>query len=386
MQYLLEQYMANRLSGEERTAFFDALENDPQREVLELTLQQMMEEAPVDLHYEQERWEKVVNTVIATPAKQPVRSHRVFKIWRMAAAAAVLVIALLAAWILRNHAGYSAGTEQESRELASHTQVNLHRPAPTLKLSDGTVLALDTAANGVLVKQGGAVVVKSSNTSLSYKGSDTDQSVNFNTLFTPRGCQYQVVLPDGTKVWLNTASSLRFPVAFTGNERTVELTGEGYFEVSTQPHQPFFVKVNNLRIAVLGTHFNIMAYTDETAIRTTLLEGGVRLTAASGEVTLKPGQLGALTKYGKLDVTTLTDPEAAIAWKEGSFRFDNNDIAGVLRQLSRWYDVEVIYTGKIPDWHITGKMEMNLTLPQVLQVLEQSGLKYHLEGKKLIVM
>jgi transmembrane sensor len=259
----------------------------------------------------------------------------------------------------------------------------------TLTLADGSKLELNSAKIGVLAKAGHISVKKTKDGQLIYliapsKNADANTPIAFNTINTPVGGQYQVILPDGTKVWLNAASSLKYPTLFKGGQRTVELTGEAYFEVTKNAAMPFYVKANNMQVKVLGTHFNIMAYNNEPAIKTTLLEGSVQLSSGTANNTLKPGQQGVLDKYGKINVSDV-NAEHAIAWKNGYFEFNRSGIHEIMNQLARWYDIEIAYEGNIPDDEFVGKIERSAKLSQVLKILRLSKIHFVLENKKLTV-
>jgi len=258
-----------------------------------------------------------------------------------------------------------------------------------LTLANGEKLILDSTKNGVIAKKGGISIKKTRDGQLVYTigqsaSATQNDDVAFNTISTPRGGQYQVVLPDGTKVWLNAASSLKFPTAFPGNERNVELTGEAYFEVAKNANKPFHVKVNAMQVAVLGTHFNVNAYSDEDAVKTTLLEGSVKLTQGNVSSMLRPGEQGVVNKAGNIKVVT-ADLEQAIAWKNGYFEFNRSNIADIMKQLSRWYDTKVTYEGSIPDDEFVGKIARSVKLSQVLHILELSHVHFKIEDKKIIV-
>lgn len=200
------------------------------------------------------------------------------------------------------------------------------------------------------------------------------------------GGQYKLTLPDGSKVWLNAASSLKYPVVFIGNERKVEITGEAYFEIAKDESKPFKVLLNNMEIQVLGTHFNVNGYTDEEMIKTTLLEGKVKVLASGQTKYLLPGQQAQLKSSGNIAVTNEVNLEETVAWKDGNFQFENSDIKAVMRQLARWYDVDVSYKGNI-NKHFIGSISRNVKLSQVLSMLQQTGeIKFKIEGKNLIVM
>jgi ferric-dicitrate binding protein FerR (iron transport regulator) len=231
---------------------------------------------------------------------------------------------------------------------------------------------------------------------------DAQPTLSYHTLFIPRGQHYQVVLPDGSKVWLNAASSLRFPSAFTTKQRKVELNGEAYFEVAKDASKPFQVYVSTLGssqkgtlVEVLGTHFNINAYDNEQVLKTTLLEGSVKVTPlqASGITPhqsrlLLPGQQAQIFSNSETQQSVkvhTVDVEAEVAWKNNLFNFHLADIKTIMRQMARWYDVEVVYEGAVPVRSFSGKINRNTNLNTVLKILEQSGIHFRVEGKRIIV-
>jgi ferric-dicitrate binding protein FerR (iron transport regulator) len=252
-----------------------------------------------------------------------------------------------------------------------------------LTLADGTKIALDTASNGSLAHQGGIKVIKLGGL-LSYDAEGGSTEVLYNTITTPRGGQYQLELADGSKVWLNAASSLRYPTAFVGKERTVELTGEGYFEIAHHAAKPFRVKVKEMEVTVLGTHFNINSYEDEPQAKTTLLEGRVQVKKTDKYIYLNPGQQAAISEGSpSIRVINDVDVEEVVAWKNGLIQFSGADLGKVMRNISRWYNVETGYTNEQAA-HLSGKVSRNLNLSQVIKVLEESGIEIRTEGKKII--
>ena len=268
-----------------------------------------------------------------------------------------------------------------------------------LKLSDGKTIVLDNAQNGLLAEQG-TVQIEKQEGQLNYSSSAPATTVSYNTLTTPAGGQFQIKLPDGTKVWLNAASSLRYPTVFTGTERKVTVTGEAYFEVTHNARMPFVVNVNDKEeVRVLGTHFNINAYEDENAIHTTLLQGSVRVVnrpsyakASAGEaegrqesVTLKPGEQTSLSQSSQLSQPIPIQTEAVIAWKNGEFLFQSADISTLMRQVARWYDIEISYPDGKPKDKFSGKIGRNVNLSQLLKILEYSEVRFELKGRTLIV-
>lgn len=270
-----------------------------------------------------------------------------------------------------------------------------------LTLSDGSSITLDSARNGVLAQQGSTKISKLSNGQLAYNNTlkEKPTTILYNTLTTPRGGQYQLTLPDGSIVWLNAASSIRYPTAFSGKERTVSITGEAYFEIAKDPSMPFKVVLppspggrpdeggwKDGAIEVLGTHFNVNAYADENILKATLLEGSILLTSNGTGSRLEPGQQGQLTNSGRIAVINNVDLEEAVAWKNGRFNFDNADITSVMRQLARWYDVEVVFEGKIPTEKFDGEIPRNSKMSEVFKILELSNVHFKVENKKVTVM
>ncbi|RAJ76778.1 FecR protein [Chitinophaga dinghuensis] len=251
-----------------------------------------------------------------------------------------------------------------------------------LTLADGKQIQLDSAYGNIVQQQG--LQVANNKGELDYKGKAG--SVEMHTLSTPKGGQYRLLLPDGTAVWLNAESSITFPTAFHSNSREVKMSGEVYFEVKPAANQPFKVNIDGKNtIEVLGTEFNVNAYTNEPAIRATLIQGSVRILHDHTSAVLKPGQQGVVSQ-DQLDVNNNVDIEMVVAWKEGLFRFDRTPLETVLRQLSRWYDVDVIYEKGIPNILFSGEIKRDLDLNQALTVLSTMGVHYKIDGRKLVIM
>jgi ferric-dicitrate binding protein FerR (iron transport regulator) len=257
-----------------------------------------------------------------------------------------------------------------------------------LTLSNGSQIILNNAKNGNLVQQGSTAVHKTNSGLVAYQVSPPALNTRgnhadyFNSITTPRGGQYRVILPDGTKVWLNSVSSIRFPVAFTGNDRKVEITGEVYFEVAHDKHKPFSVTSAGQTVTVLGTHFNIMAYPDEDNMVTTLLEGSVKIAKGKLSKTLKPGEQALVDDQIKV-VTADTDD--ATAWKNGITSFTDADVKTIMRKISRWYDIDVEYQGPVSDRIFTGAISRKSNLSGLLKILNLNHIQFSIEGNKLIV-
>jgi ferric-dicitrate binding protein FerR (iron transport regulator) len=259
-----------------------------------------------------------------------------------------------------------------------------------LTLADGSKIVLDDAVNGTIAKQGEIRISKAADGSIIYDIPPVlavlkTGTTFYNTIETPKGGKYQIILPDGSKVWLNSVSSLRFPAVFNGKERNVELTGEAFFEVVSNKEKPFIVKTNAMSVLVTGTQFNIMAYSDEKYSATTLVEGSVNVSNKTSNMVLRPGEQVVSNEGAKLS-KNIVDVEQNIAWKNGLFQFSNSDMRTVMNQISRWYDVTIEYQGMVPEKHFGGYISRESKLSQVLKILELSGVKFKIEEKKIIVL
>jgi len=327
------------------------------------------------------------------PTSKSIYKHRFLN---PIATAAVLFITLSAGvyiWVNKYKPTQLAGVSQ---------QANLILPGSNkaiLTLANGNRIVLNDAANGHLTEESGISISKSSNGQLIYTvGNEATANrrlkVDYNTIETPRGGQYQINLSDGSKVWLNALSKLRFPARFSGNERAVELSGEGYFEITHNKQMPFKVSTNQQQVEVLGTHFNISSYSDENITSTTLLEGSVKVSPLPGRgnmqidnmAVLKPGEQSVLKK-GSLNIAKV-DAEASIAWKNGFFKFDDENLESIMRKISRWYDVTVIFqTERIKSEPFAGVITRFSKVEDLLRTLELTGeVKFRIEGKSIIVM
>jgi ferric-dicitrate binding protein FerR (iron transport regulator) len=335
---------------------------------------------------------------------QRVKVKKMSSYRRIAVAAAIILLiglATLVAVLTNNH---KTPPQTANHEQNFKNDVDPGKYKARLTLADGTVVILDSAETGQLAQQGNTVIVNKDGKIVYDAKGQVPGEVLYNVLSTARGETYATVLADGTKVWLNSASSIKFPVAFTGKERVVEITGEAYFEVAHRAKQPFRVHLPNGSVVEdIGTSFNINSYTDEDAIKTTLIEGSVRVTplspAGGGEVNaspdrkrpgvdrgiiLKPGQQAVDTRNSLL-TTRSADLDAVLAWKNGLFQFNNADIKTVMRQLARWYDIEVVYEGAIPVRKFEGKIQRDLSLADVLEPLAKNQVHFKIEGKRITI-
>lgn len=262
------------------------------------------------------------------------------------------------------------------------------RNLAVLTLSDGSSIVLDSSSTGIIASEHGASVQKTAEGSLLYRSNKKsgNDRILYNTMSTPGGGQYQLTLSDGTKVWLNALSSITFPAVFSVNERSVSITGEVYLEVAHNSEAPFKVRIgDDTEIRVLGTSFNINAYSDEQMIRTTLLEGSLDVKAGNKTVRLKPGNQ-ARSHGSDLQFIDKVNTRQTVAWKDGAFSFERDNLDVVLRQISRWYDVKVVYETTVPHRTFSGKMGRNLNLSQILVFLKEMNLNIKFDGNKIIVM
>lgn len=260
-------------------------------------------------------------------------------------------------------------------------------PAPIgsmarITLSNGKTIALDSINSGTLFTQNGVEVKKAVDGSLIYVGNSNE--VIFNTLFNPRGSKaVSLTLIDGSKVWLNSESSLHYPITFIGNERVVEITGEAYFEVAKDPNRKFIVKSNGVNTEVLGTHFNVNTYADQSSINITLLEGSVKVVKGNNVGYLMPGQQAQINT--EIKVIHDIDVEAIMSWKNGFFHFEHTDMIELMNQLSRWYDVEVVFKSSVPKRAFGGEISREANLSQIVSILNEAKVKCNIEGKQLII-
>lgn len=350
-------------------------------------------------------WDKVVSRVqqdgywledeaaAVAPVHTPVPVVR--RPWRrlLAAASVVLILAAGALWALQRPA--PANSVVTAAPKTSLPDVAPGGNRATLTLADGRRIDLDSSAIGELASQGNMKVSKLSDGQLAYNKASEEKPQNspapaFNVLSTPRAGQFSLTLPDGTRVWLNNASSIRYPVAFTGTTREVELTGEGYFEVAKDAGHPFYVHTTGgpagpASIEVLGTSFNIMAYNDETAERATLVDGSIRYIHGNNSTLLKPEEQSVLDASGNLKTVGHVNVDEITAWKNGYFHFDHASLETTMRQIARWYDISVEYQGVIPPQQFVGKIQRNMPLSSLLKGLSGEHVHFELQDRKLTV-
>jgi len=314
-----------------------------------------------------------------TEPKAPVR--RLFYL-KTAAAAAIIACLSVSVYFLK----FKGNTSPNSVAVVKSDLLPGTNKA-ILTLGSGKQITLTGAANGKIAVQGTTTINKTSNGQIVYTGPGNDNlAAIYNTVTTPRGGEYHLTLADGTNVWLNAASSVTYPTTFNGSNRTVQITGEAYFEVAPDKHKPFQVSTEGQTVEVLGTHFNINAYQDEPAMKTTLFEGSVKISKGNAHAILKPGQQAIINSNGSAVVVTDDfNADQVIAWKNGKFYFNYSDVQNVMRQIGRWYDVDIIYQGKITDKRLSGSFSKYMNASKALSILEYAGVNFKIEGRKIIV-
>ena len=400
--YLLKQYANDKASREEVEEMFEWMRLAGSEEALKSMIAEEWLEEENTVPGEGD-WEKVWAVVRAGTIAGRRRS-RLFSIARVGVAAALVLMLGGGAvyWI----AGKKRVGVQVAGPVVKSRYKNDIAPGGNkalLTLANGSTIVLDSAHDGTLAQQGTTKIIKLDGGALAYragtdsKGQTTDQTIGqtgYNTIATPRGGQYRIILPDGSKVWLNAASSLRFPAAFTGSERTVELTGEAYFEIAKNAEKPFHVRVpsggtdgKDMDVEVLGTSFNVMAYANEEKIHTTLLEGKVKVKRGTLAENLSPGRQAIVDQNTRGMEVADANIEQVVAWKDGLFRFRETDIRELMRQVERWYDVDVVYRTDRGDQDFTGVVSRSKNVSALLQMLELTGtVHFKIEGKRIIVL
>jgi ferric-dicitrate binding protein FerR (iron transport regulator) len=396
---LFQGYYEKTLSPEETDELFQLLheqgDDEKLNDLILLAWQQLQEDKP---QYTTANSDSILNSILAnihnnrddrseapTPAK-------LVTLKRVAAAAIVVLIAGAGYFIFRQTPG-AAGTAATS-PVAFQKDTQAHNNKAILRLANGSVIILDTLKSGAAARQGNMQISKEKDGQLLYKVEGNiagAEATGINTLSTPNGSQYQVLLQDGTKVWLNAMSTLRFPVSFSDSARQVELEGEAYFEVATRrlgsgQKMPFHVKTGRQHIEVLGTHFNVMAYGDERILKTTLLEGSLRVSNNNAAVLLKPGEMAVLNGSEQLAVNRDADAGEETAWKDNLFNFRDAGIEEVMRQAARWYNIRVHYQGNIPQKEFNGKISRAVKLSEFLNILRYKGINVSMAGQDITII
>jgi ferric-dicitrate binding protein FerR (iron transport regulator) len=383
---LFFRYMKRLSSRAEEAELMDLLIHHISDEERDALVSDWYDQAPEDYCLSKEDSNRIFNEIVKK--KQSVSLHTW---WRAIAVAASFALLILAGYWVVN-------TNHPQQYLSANYDISPGQERAILTLANGSELILDSDQTGEIAKEKDVSVINQGDElvyqTVDTKKKDPENALQYHTLSTPKGAYYRMTLPDGSRVWLNAASSIRYPVAFAEKERRVTLTGEAYFEIApkqdlmTQARIPFIVTIDGqAEVEVLATRFNINGYSDEAEIKTTLLEGSVRFSSSQTgkSVLVKPGEQAALDNNGALSVY-LVDLEEVLAWKQEKFIFEKADIHTIMRQLSRWYDVEVEYKGNV-NYHFGGAISRNVNISKVFDLLEQTGnVRFKLENNKVIVM
>lgn len=391
---LIVKHLRGELSAVERIKLNEWINENPENALL---LEKLQDEGVVKTELDflasintRDAWQ---NILLRT--KKVSFTHKVFTFIQKWKYAAILLMVLSAGIILyRSPLPGSKPVASVIKESKYKNDIPPGTDKARLTLADGSVVIMDGHTSG-MVKGYAGLNITSDHGLLSYKLLSNHTAINaryYNTINTPAGCKYKVTLPDGTMVWLNSESSLRFPIVFSGNERRVYLTGEAYFEVAKNRHKPFKVFSNNTVVRVLGTHFNVNAYHNEEAVKVTLLEGSVRVSNGNQSKMIAPGEQASIKRDAlvdmqpiKIDVAT-TDVNESVAWKNNLFLFDSEDVESVMKKIARWYNVEIEYRDGIPQTHFSGSISRNNNISQILNMLELTGgVHFSIDGRKVIV-
>jgi transmembrane sensor len=385
---LWEQFLSGRMSKAERTIFRSQLQDPANEDLLESLLNNSMDNAEIPFQPDAQK-EKHILQVLGkiSPNTAPVvhRTHFLNRSW-FRHAAAVLILMGVGTYLLLKPSRQKMDTATQTADLIKTIQPGGNKAM--LTLADGSTIVLDSAQTGAIAQQGTARILKDADGNIVYdvNGSPAASQM-MNTMHTPVGGKYQLTLPDGTKVWLNAASSITFPVVFPQQERSVTISGEVYFEVAPDQLRPFFVSGGNGHVQVLGTKFNMNAYEDEDNLKVTLLQGAVKVSdKTSGQNTvLAPGQQAKLDNE-KLHTINQADIAKVMAWKSDLFNFEDINLKEAMRQISRWYGVKVIYEQGIPKTQLWGKMSRNTSFERVLRNLKDIGVNYKMTNKKELII
>lgn len=381
---LFKAYSEGSCSDNEKLELMALVRDPANAELLQALIEEAIKNGVADKDINELRAEEIFQKAIQPVTETAIAPVKKINAWWIAAASIILLIG--SATYL-----YFNGQKITNDTLASKTahKQQIIPPASnkaTLTLADGSVITLDHLADDTLALQGTTNIIRLDDGSILYKaGKSTDTSVTYNTITTPKGGQYQIILPDSTHVWLNAASSLRFPTSFNKAIRDVELSGEAYFEVKRNKSKPFLVSVQQSVVTVLGTSFNINAYSDEKDISTTLLDGSVKFKRDNSEQLLSPGEQVICTTSNNYMRVQDADIQQVMSWKNGFFEFENMALPVIMRQIARWYDVELVYEGPTSELKLSGGISRKLSLQDLQKLMEANGVLFKIEGKKLFI-
>jgi transmembrane sensor len=382
---LLEEYITDTISEEDLKDFYAQLEKPYYRELWNKALEK---EWNLGLYEEvkDERMGKLIEQNVLdkiTMAKVvPIQRPSVKWMYWASAIAIILIIVVGSFYFLDSR---SKDNHHQSARIPLTNDVSPGDNKAVLVLGDGRQVELNKLQQGFVMDQDNARITKEDQGTLRYKPMVKTGNVYYNTIQTPRGGQHHVTLEDGTDVWLNAASSIRFPTTFAQAERKVEITGEVYFEVAHQSSRPFIVSARGMKVEVLGTHFTVNTYENENALKATLLQGKIQIETEKDTAILSPGEQARISSNKSLAVVKNVDVEEATSWKNGYFKFVHADTKTVMRQVERWYDLEVVYKATNPSGHFNGIIPRNIMASNLVRILKVGGIQCKLDGKRIIV-
>ena len=372
LKELFDKYVSGQATSEEQDRLFQMVLDPQNQESLDVLMRNFILTSGNEEQLSEASFQSILNAIVN---ETPVHRVHFIRKWGWAAACALL-LACAGTWFL--------GTHQKASRPNIMATIAPGKEGAILTLANGKQIVLDSLGNGTVATQNGVRIVLG-NGKLSYDPTGNSAGeMEYNIMSTPKGRQIHMELSDGTDVWLNAASAIRFPTVFAGKERVVEVTGEVYFEVAANAAKPFLVNVNKrMKIDVLGTHFNVSAYENEESLNTTLLQGSVRITGAGKSVLLKPGEQAQVAD--NLSIVHQADTDKIIAWKNGLFNFEGMHLREVMRQLERWYNIEVVYENNVPDIEFYGKLKRDLSLEELFVTLKDLDIHFRIDGRKLTI-
>lgn len=401
--YLYDAFIANTASPEETEEFFRMINETKGEHPLKKRIFEEFGKDNTGLQTNAKDWQRSLDRILqadAGPRTLPMLHTSGRKGWMYAAAVIVVLLTAGTGYYFFSIPDTKVQEISQKTPPAKQQDLAPGRNGAMLILDDGTTISLDSADNGVLALQGNTRVMNKDGYVSYEKTGASKNEVLYNTISTPRGRQFSLILSDGSKVWLNAASSIRYPANFDGDERKVVISGEVYMEIAVgfrknqlgeKEKIPFIVQFNAAsgnkgEIQVLGTHFNVNTYGDDRDVKTTLLEGSIRMSLNNQEVMINPGQQASVDKKGRLKLYNDIDMDAVMAWKNGYFSFNNTDMYALMNEIGRWYDVDVEYAGAVPERKFGGEIARNSNASQVLKIMEESNVRFRIEEKKIIVL
>jgi transmembrane sensor len=384
----LLKYSSKVSSTTEEGELFELLNNTTETEIEPLLTNILENTEP---SYDYTRRERILASVLQYTKEEESGERLVVsmkprvQLWKRIAVAASIIgaIAFAGYWMMNKQTTDDPSTIAQDQKTKDVTAPDKNRAQ--IKLANGAIVYLDSAANGQLALQNDVKLVKTADDAIAYDGASTSLSMTYNTLTNPRGSKViNMTLADGSRVWLNAGSSVTYPIVFIGKERNVTITGEAYFEIAHDKTKPFKVSKGETTVEVLGTHFNVNAYDDESEIKVTLLEGKVKTSMVNGQWSmLNPGEQAHVGN--SIKVVSGVDVEQVMAWKNGRFEFKSTDIETIMREVARWYDVEIVYNEQV-NQRFNGKIPRTMSAMNVFKVLKETGgVHFKIEGRKVIV-